>query len=242
MSHTRTPWTDILAANWQNAPQAVVLTDMSRGSPRSALSASMKCGCWRVAEYEDGGLRGKMILALRCQIVERFMTELRLRLDQEQKRRGSDERLAISACVLGTEEDNLGYGIDIRRWSEAGLIDEVHIYRYNFGQTRTVCDMPFFRKACHPRGVHVSPMFSPNVDMDTCLREALGYYEQGADGLGVWDAYTDDVDKLCQWGRMGHPDELRERVERGPSDRVFSPIHRIDGEILDGSYPIYWGG
>lgn len=144
MSHTRTPWTDILAANWQNAPQAVVLTDMSRGSPRSALSASMKCGCWRVAEYEAGGLRGKMILALRCQIVERFMTELRLRLDQEQKRRGSDERLAISACVLGTEEDNLGYGIDIRRWSEAGLIDEVHsLFGRDVAHERTSREIDF---------------------------------------------------------------------------------------------------
>ena len=30
MSHTRIPWTDILAANWQNTPQTVVLTDLSR--------------------------------------------------------------------------------------------------------------------------------------------------------------------------------------------------------------------
>ena len=186
--------------------------------------------------------RDKRVLALRCQILELFLTELRVRLDQEQKRRGTDERLVISVCVLGTEEDNLSYGIDIRRWAEAGLVDEVHVYRYNFGQTRAVCDMQFLREACHRWGVRVSPMFSPNVDMDTCLREALEYYEEGADGLGMWDAYTDDVAKLCQWGRMGHPDDLRERVERGPSDRIFSPIHRIDGEILDGAYPIYWGG
>ena len=63
MSHTRTPWTDILAANWQNTPQTVVLTDLSRCSPKSALSERMKCGCWRVAEYEAGGLQGKMLLA-----------------------------------------------------------------------------------------------------------------------------------------------------------------------------------
>jgi hypothetical protein len=57
------------------------------------------------------------------------------------------------------------------------------------------------------------------------LHEALEYYEEGADGLGVWDAYTDDVIKICQWGRMGHLDELRERVEGGPADRVFTPAN-----------------
>jgi len=186
--------------------------------------------------------KDESIVSLRCEIVELFMTELRARLDEEQKRRGSDERLVLSVCVLGTEEDNLSYGIDIRRWAETGLVDEVHIYRYNFGQTRTVCDMTFFREACHPRGVHVSPMFSPNVDVDTCRREALEYYDEGADGLGVWDASSNDVAKLHLWGRMGHPNELRERAEGGPAERVFSSIHRIDGEVLDGAYPIYWGG
>ena len=182
------------------------------------------------------------IAAMRGEIVELFMSQLRARLDGEQRRRGSEERLALSVCVLGTEEDNLRYGIDIRRWAEAGLVDEVHVYRYNFGQTRTDCDMSFFREACQPWGVHVSPLFSPNVDADTCRREALEYYDEGADGLGVWDAYTDDVAKLCRWGRMGHPDELRAAAERGLSERVFSSIHRIDGEVLDGAYPIYWGG
>ncbi|MBT4501367.1 MAG: hypothetical protein HOC74_26800 [Gemmatimonadetes bacterium] len=192
----------------------------------------------RTLDEED-----ERVWALRCQIVESFLTELRVRLDREQKkRRGANEGLNISVCVLGTEEDNLGYGIDIRRWAETGLVDEVHVYRYNFGQTRAVCDMQFLREACHRWGVHVSPMFSPNVDTDTCLREALEHYEKGADGLGMWDAYTDDVIKFCQWGRMGHPDELSARVERGPANRVFSPIHRIDGEILDGAYPIFWGG
>lgn len=191
----------------------------------------------RTLEEED-----EKIAALRGEIVEHFMVELRAGLDEEQGRRGSNERLALSACVLGTEEDNLRYGIDIRRWAEAALVDEVHIYRYNFGQTRTVCDMSFFRDACQPWGVHVSPMFSPNVDTDTCRREALEYCKEGADGLGVWDAYSDDVVKLGHWGRMGHPDELREGAERGPGERVFSSIHRIDGEVLDGAYPIYWGG
>ena len=186
--------------------------------------------------------KDERILSLRCEIVELFMAELRSRLDQEQKRRGTEAHLASSVCVLGTEEDNLGYGIDIRRWAEAGLVDEVHVYRYNFGQTRAVCDMQYLMEACHPRGVHVSPMFSPNVDTDTCLREALVYCDEGADGVGMWDAYTDDVVKLYQWARMGRLDEVRARAERGQPDRVFSPIHRIDGEVLDSPYPIFWGG
>ena len=186
--------------------------------------------------------RDESIVSLRREIVALFVAALRARLDEEQDRRGSDERLALSVCVLGTEEDNLSYGIDIRRWAATGLIDEVHIYRYNFGQTRTVCDTQFFREACRPWGVHVSPMFSPNVDGDTCRREALEYYGAGADGLGMWDAYTDDVVKLCQWRQLGRPDELRERAERGAAERVFTSIHRIDGEVLDGEYPIYWGG
>ena len=63
MSHLQTPWTDILAANWQNAPRAIVLTDMSRCLPNSALSSRMERGRWRIAEYEAGGLHGRMILA-----------------------------------------------------------------------------------------------------------------------------------------------------------------------------------
>ncbi|MBT3345377.1 MAG: hypothetical protein HN712_14660 [Gemmatimonadetes bacterium] len=182
------------------------------------------------------------ILSLRCEILARFMAELRARLDQEQKQRRSDQRLSISVCVLGTEHDNRRYGIDIRQWAQAGLVDEVHIYRYNFGQTRTECDMPFFRTACAPHGVHISPMFSPNVDMDTCGDEAATYYDEGASGLGVWDAFTGDAVRRAQWNRLGHPGEVRQRLVQGPTERVFLPIHKIDGEVLDGAYPIFWGG
>jgi hypothetical protein len=182
------------------------------------------------------------IIALRCELVTQFMVELREHLDQEQGRRGGGTRLASSVCVLGTEADNLSYGIDIRAWAAAGLIDEVHIYRYNFGATRAVCDLDFLLQACRPWGVHVSPMFSPNVDADTCVREALEYCDAGAHGLGVWDAFTDDVAQATRWGRLGRSEELRARAAAGAAARTYVPLRRLDGEVLDGRFPIYWGG
>ncbi len=182
------------------------------------------------------------IVQLRCEMVTRFMHQLRERLDQEQVRRPAGRRLALSVCVLGTEADNLRYGIDLRTWSEAGLVDEVHVYRYNFGPTSPVCDMAFLREACQLHGVHVSPMFSPNVDGATVLAEAQAYYGEGADGLGVWDAYTDDVRVMSMWARLGHPEEIAACAARYPSEPVHLPLRSMDGESMDSRFPIYWGG
>ena len=212
------------------------------------------------------------LVTLRCEVVTGFLRQLRQRLDEEGDRRGpiaqrpvaqgpvgqgpagqgpvgqrpgglgSGGRLALSVCVLGTEADNAQYGLDLKAWSRAGLVDEVHVYPYNFGASTRTCDMDYLRRACQRHGVPVSPMFSPNIEADAVLAEARAYYAAGADGLGMWDAYTDDPRRMALWARLGHAEELEAWAAREPEGAAHWPIHRLDGESMDSRYPMYWGG
>jgi hypothetical protein len=182
------------------------------------------------------------IADLHCEIVAWFLRETREMLDEEQAVRGDGKRLELSACVLGIEEDNLRYSFDLRRLVKEGLIDEVYPYKYGFGESQRVCDMDFYRSVCVPNNVAVRPIFSFVGAMEDNIREMLSLYEGGAAGVGVWDPVIDDARLWSAVSRMGRPDELKARLEAETQDRVFVPVHRMGGEVLDGRYPIFWVG
>ncbi|MBI3985451.1 MAG: hypothetical protein HY343_00900 [Lentisphaerae bacterium] len=188
------------------------------------------------------------VLGLRSEIVTSFLRETRQMLKEEQATRGAGGTLALSVCVLGLEEGNLQYGVDIRRWVKEQLVDEVYIYKYGFGKCKAEIDMDFFHRVCIRAGVKVIPVLSIYETVDTTVdkhvREAVELLEKGADGLGVWDAAA-EAGKPAWWpmvARLGRKDELRRRLKTGMATSVWLPVHRLGEEIMDGQYPIYWGG
>jgi hypothetical protein len=51
------------------------------------------------------------VIQMRSDIVSTFFKELRAQLDVEEQRRANGRRIEISAMVLGTNENNLQYGV-----------------------------------------------------------------------------------------------------------------------------------
>jgi len=188
------------------------------------------------------------IIQVRSDIVTTFFHELKTMLDQESKARNSGERLKISASVLGTEPDNLQYGVDIRRLVNEELIDFMTLYPWDFGATRKGgYDLAFFREVCGPKGIpfYASiPVHYPDVEKQ--IKECLSFYDAGANGLSIWDAGPEDIYTWTGiYSRFGHPEEVRPllrtaQVNKPP--RTVHFFHRLGEQIRDGRFPPHWGG
>ena len=58
------PWGGAGLDEWTNASKAVVISDMTRCTPSSALSPNVGKGRWKILPYVlRGGQRGKMVCA-----------------------------------------------------------------------------------------------------------------------------------------------------------------------------------
>ena len=183
------------------------------------------------------------ITTLSAEIVTTFMQELRNRLDSM----SPGKRLEISAMVLGAEEDNLQYGLDLRRLVDAGLVDELYVYPWGFGNLRWDYDLAFFREICSPRGL---PFFaSLNIGYfkgKELFQQAMDLYREGAAGLTIFDANSmaEETD-LARWqavSRCGHVEELAARLESTPSEVTYTTFHRLGNQIRDSRFGPYWGG
>ncbi|HUS81114.1 MAG TPA: hypothetical protein VM283_07580 [Armatimonadota bacterium] len=185
------------------------------------------------------------VRALRVEIMTQFMREVRQMLDDEQARRGDGRRLGISAFVYANEADNLQFGIDVRGWVQAGLLDEVAPYAGAGGAKARDFDLQFFREACGERGVPWRPTMigwrAP--ELDAMMQQVLDWYDAGASGVTFWDgnSLSTRTDSWAIVSRLGHIDELRRRAGEGvPAPTVYRP-HRIGAFVMDGRYAPTWG-
>jgi hypothetical protein len=169
------------------------------------------------------------------------MRELRAMLDQEQQRRGNRQRLALSVHINGTAQDDLTYGVDLRRLVAEKLVDEVFTEQ-GFGATSDKLNLEFLREVCQPRGIPFSP---------TIVYRELGYpnlpklYERGAHGVTFWDAEVRDIFEWCWISRCGHQEETRWRVQNLDLKKAPLTIYRfqkLGNQIRDGRFGPYWGG
>ncbi|OHB82232.1 MAG: hypothetical protein A2W31_02750 [Planctomycetes bacterium RBG_16_64_10] len=86
--------------------------------------------------------------------------------------------------------------------------------------------------------------FRPAGAFDTrkMLEYAASHYEGGADGISVFDGVGRDIDEWTLLARMGHLDEVRERLKRDlPRSRYFF-FHRLGDNVMDGRFSPIWGG
>lgn len=183
------------------------------------------------------------LLSLRAEIMTAFMREIRTMLDEEgQKRR---TRLALSAMVLADEADNLRFGLDLRQWVKAGLVDLVMPYLGAGGGTAKDYDMGFFGEVCDPAGVPVKPTLigwsTPNLP--SVLEKTADLYARGAAGVTFWDGNSGDdrTDRWCTLQSLGQADDARRMLEEGPPSPVYLRLHRLGEVIMDGKYSPNWG-
>jgi len=183
------------------------------------------------------------VLALRAEIMTTFMREIRTMLDEEGRKRGTE--LQLSAMVLANEADNLKYGLDLRQWVKAGLVDLVMPYLHAGGGTAKEYDVAFFKEACGPAKVPVKPVFIgwDTPDVSSVLRKAVSLHDQGADGLTFWDGNCgeDNTSRWCTLTRLGSAYDARQMSEDGPPAPVWLRVHRLGEVIVDSRYHPNWG-
>jgi hypothetical protein len=186
------------------------------------------------------------VIEMRSDIVSTFFKELRTRLDKEEQRRADGRHIEISAMVLGTNDNNLQYGVDTMRLTKEKLLDEVFIYQFDFGATKGAgYDAEFFRQVSETQSVPHFPTVDPPYDLKGQLSHALTLYDSGADGLTFWDAGGVDTHTWAIQSRLGHVNEVRWRhknleVEKPP--RNFHFFKWWGAQRMDVRFAPYWGG
>jgi hypothetical protein len=148
--------------------------------------------------------------------------------------------------VLGDNENNLQYGVDIARLAKEKLLDVVYIYQFDFGATKGArYDGEFFRQACGSHGVPYYPTVDPPYDVKGQLPKALELNHSGAAGLTFWDAGGVDTYMWAVQSRLGHLDEVRWRQKNLDADKPPRNFHFYKwwgAQRMDVQFPVYWGG
>lgn len=189
------------------------------------------------------------IARLRADIVLTFFRELRAMLDRERKAHPGGKRLEISAMLLPSEADNLRYGVDLHRLVDEGLVDRISVYRpfpfeYEFGAfgaTSRDVELKYFLDVCRPKGIPVR-IAPSNREPKPLLEEALSYVDGGANGIAIWDAADNDIQRWTLLSRLGHTDEMRARLKVPVPNPTYFVFHRLGNNIMDGRYQPVWGG
>ncbi|NUQ64900.1 MAG: hypothetical protein HUU20_20750 [Pirellulales bacterium] len=174
-------------------------------------------------------------------IVTTFMRELRAMLDAEGQRRGDGTRLALSVMILGTQQDDLRFGVDLKRLVGEGLVDSVST-ELGFGRSSNTVNLDFLGEVCRPKNVP----FLPGVNSSpVSFADAAGYYDRGATGVAVWDATLTDVFHWQWLARSGHVEETRWRAEnlkgKEPPRSIYR-FRRLGEQVRDGRFGPFWGG
>ncbi|MBI2825511.1 MAG: hypothetical protein HYX69_12580 [Planctomycetia bacterium] len=182
------------------------------------------------------------ITAFRSDVVTAFFKELRAMLDEEQKRRGDGKRLALSAMVNGTAQDDLFYGVDLRRLAAEKLVDEVFT-EHGFGATTYTVNLDFLREVCAPAGIPFSPgIYHSGTRYAAELPKLFGH---GARGLAVFDAEIEDTFEWFLISRFGHVEETEWRLKNLNLKKPPRTVHgfqRLGDQVRDGRYGPHWGG
>ena len=138
------------------------------------------------------------IFKVRAKIITEYFRSLRAMLDELGKARGG-KHYSISAVTFPTKAENERYGLDIETWVKEGLVEQLGIapqkhIRY---EESPPPDVKYYRQAVAGTKVRVYP-FDPftwrsripvwtSAKPDDLCKLMLQYYDEGADGIGVWD-------------------------------------------------------
>ncbi len=171
-------------------------------------------------------------LRYRCAALTTFMREVRAAMDEIGARKG--KRVPISAWVMGSEAENVFYGLDLETWVAEGLVDMLipdnsvtkSGGRWNLEDIAWFVDLT--RETSCELAVSVMPRQQPPEEF---RRYALELYRAGVPKLAFWD--TDSRNDLGRsWTairRLGHEDELAAWERAGepslaPSEMVITRL------------------
>ncbi|MFK5924978.1 MAG: hypothetical protein QM496_22585 [Verrucomicrobiota bacterium] len=171
------------------------------------------------------------VYAMRAVIVTGFMQKIRKLLDEVRAERGGDKtpRLKLAISTFSAEADNQKFGLDVERWVNEKLIDQIGIAWFAFhtsGLKKRTGDNVYYKKITKGSEVKIYPYYvawsMPSAK--GILKNAARQYDEGVDGFAVWDP-----NQFEHWGKgvnpfwplisqLGH----REKVKNG--SLLYAPV------------------
>lgn len=187
------------------------------------------------------------VFELRAEIVSGFIRKIRGVLDEVAKQRGTpDKRLKMVVTTFSTPADNKKFGIDVERWIDEKLIDQIGIAwfaYYTSGLKTKSGDTRYYSRITKGTDVKVFPFYvgwkmkSANDIISRVIRD----YQQGADGIAIWDPNQFvgwQTGKNPYWplvSKLGHREQLKNRsLLYRP---VATPLTRLGTNYYSRWYP-----
>lgn len=169
------------------------------------------------------------VLKLRATIVTEFMRKIRKLLDEVATQRGTpSRRLKLAVSTFSTPADNRKFGLDVERWIDEKLIDQIGIAwfaYYTSGLKSRSGDTAYYARITEGTDVKIFPFYIgwKMESADSLLKAVARDYEQGADGIAVWDP-----NQFLTWQKGRSPywplvSKLGHRQQISAGSLIFKP-------------------
>lgn len=169
------------------------------------------------------------VLQLRATIVTEFMRKIRKLLDEVATQRGTpSRRLKLAVSTFSTPADNRKFGLDVERWIDEKLIDQIGIAwfaYYTSGLKSRSGDTAYYARITEGTDVKIFPFYIgwKMESADSLLKSVTRDYENGADGIAVWDP-----NQFVTWQKGRHPywplvSKLGHRQQVRDGSLIFKP-------------------
>jgi len=178
----------------------------------------------------------------RSSVLTEFMRDLRRDLDTVARQRRRPRKIEISAWVLGSEEENLFYGLDLATWLKEGLVDTLipytsaeHLFSWQLAWENPR-DVEYWQNFVRGTNCRLALNVMPrDLSSQAYKKKAHALYESGVDNLAFWDTSIIGGQASDTLRRLGHVAEIAAefRSEAKP-DRVHKThLKRMAGWDMD---------
>jgi hypothetical protein len=176
-------------------------------------------------------------LSYRATVLTDFMSEVREAMNAVAKEQKRSKPLEICAIVMGSEDENLYYAMDLKAWIDRGLVDTIIPYAsegLNSAGDSWVNprDAEFFLRITKGTPCKMALNLMPRrISPEEYRRRAHRLYEAGVENLFFWDTNA-RYDFSRSWDvlrRLGHRDEIEAWFRAGSPemDRPGSRLRKL---------------
>ena len=181
-------------------------------------------------------------LSYRASILTRFMRDVREAMDDVATQEGR-QHIGVSAIVMGSEEENLLNGIDLRAWVREGLVDTLIAYSSHPKWGSTTESWTDMRDVEHlvsltrdtpcVLALNIMPRAMPP---DAYRLRASALYGAGVEHFFFWDTFPSYTPSWSALRRLGHREEIEAWIGAGQPPLVAPsvPLKRLgDWDLVE---------
>lgn len=181
-------------------------------------------------------------LSYRSSVLTEFMRDLKRDLDVVARQRRRPRRIEISAWVLGSEEENLFYGLDLATWLKEGLVDTLvpytsaeHLFSWKLAWENPH-DVEYWQNIVRGTNCRLALNVMPrDLSSQEYKKKAHALYESGVEYLAFWDTAVIGGQASNTLRRLGHAAEIAAEVRSGliPDRTPKTRVRNISGWDMD---------